>query len=130
MSAIYRFTISTDPITASDVAECNGLRATSAKSCAARKLARALIAAGAESAPIEAYGADGRLRYTAQSLWAFAAKTLSEEGPYLEWHREHPNAAPCTANFAAFLDWVVVRRLKAKERRGRALPPPGKRVAA
>jgi hypothetical protein len=126
----YRFTISTDPTTASDVVECNGLRATSAKSCAARKLARALIAAGAEDGPVQAFGQDDKLRYTVQSLWAFAAKTLTEDHLRLAWHAQHPNADVSGADFTAFLDWAALRRLKSRARRGTALPTTEKRVLA
>jgi len=61
-----------------DVAQCGDLVAQSLKSCAARDLARLLVAAGVEDGPIEARGTDGRLRYTVRSLYAFAKGTLRE----------------------------------------------------
>lgn len=70
--------ISTDRKTAADVAECGGLRATSSRFCAARKLARLMVENGAENGPVEARGADGELRYTVKSLHAFAKFTLTE----------------------------------------------------
>lgn len=71
-------TISIEPHTGADLATGGGLTARSLKSCAARKLARALVEAGAPDSPLEARGLDGRLRYTAPSLYAFSRKTLAE----------------------------------------------------
>jgi len=93
----HQFTISSQ-ITARgtqvyDVAQCSDLVAKSLKSCAARKLARAMIQAGAEDAPIEARGPDGKLRYTVRSLAAFAKFTI-QENPRINTVRwaEHPHA--------------------------------------
>jgi hypothetical protein len=61
-----------------DVATCGAYRAMSLKSCAARKLARDMVAAGEPDGPIEARGIDGKLRYTVSSLHAFAKFTLVE----------------------------------------------------
>lgn len=75
------FTISTNqssPFQVYDVARCGDVVAKSLKSCAARKLARLLIAIGTEDGPIEARGEDGKPRYTVKSLYAFARKTLVE----------------------------------------------------
>jgi hypothetical protein len=76
-----------------DVAQCGDLIAKSLKSCSARKLARDLIAAGAEDGPIEARGTDGKLRYTVKSLAAFA-KFTTQENPRIKVVRwtEHPHA--------------------------------------
>ena len=74
----YQFIISTDPKTAADVASCDGFTARSSRSCAARVLARMLVDAEYADGPIEARGTDGRLRYTARRLHAFAAKVLAE----------------------------------------------------
>lgn len=93
------FTISSQtqksPSQVYDVAQCGDLTAKSLKSCAARKLARAMIDAGAEDGPIEARGTDGRLRYTVKSLAAFAKFTITEN-PRIKVIRytEHPHAAP------------------------------------
>jgi hypothetical protein len=89
-------TISTEQRTfqAYDVATHGDLRAVSAKSCAARKLVRMMIEAGAEDGPVEARGLDGRLRYTVRSLHAFAKYALTENPrPRLIRWTPYPNAA-------------------------------------
>jgi hypothetical protein len=94
---IYQFILTTQTTPRGqqvyDVAQCGDLIAKSLKSCAARKLARDLIANGAEDGPIEARGTDGKLRYTVRSLAAFA-KFTTQENPRIKVVRwtEHPHA--------------------------------------
>lgn len=45
---------------------------------ATMKLARVLVEAGATDEPIEAWGSDGRLRFTSPSLHALARATIEE----------------------------------------------------
>ena len=78
MPSPYVFIITTDPRNGADLASCDGLSARSARGCAARALARMLIEAGREDGPVEARGADGRLRYTVRSVAAFARTALIE----------------------------------------------------
>lgn len=55
-----------------------------------RKLARALVEAGAPDCPVEARGTNGRLRYTAKSLHAFARWTITEpDAGRLQLQRYH-----------------------------------------
>jgi hypothetical protein len=88
----YRFEIATEPRTGADLAACGEYSARSLKSCAARKLARVLIAAGVPDGPIEAWRGVVRC-YTARSLAALSRTTLTENPriraiPY----RENPHA--------------------------------------
>lgn len=85
--------ISTDPTTGADIAGCGIHVARSAKSCAARKLARALVGSGMPDQKLEARGLyDQKLRYTIRSLHAFARKFVAETSgaPTLAWWQEHP----------------------------------------
>ena len=76
---MHTFIISeTEGLRAGDTATCEDLTARSTRSCAARALARKMVAAGIPDGPIEARGKDGRLRYTVRSPHAFAKFTLSE----------------------------------------------------
>jgi len=75
---IHRFIIGTERKTARDLAACGGVTEVSSRSCAARKLARTLVAAGEADGPILACGSDGVLCYRVNSLHAFARTTLRE----------------------------------------------------
>lgn len=76
----HRITISTLATSNSraDLASCGEFTARSARSCAARALARLMVSAGVEDGPVEARGTDGALRYTMKSLHNFAKFTISE----------------------------------------------------
>lgn len=74
----HTITIGTDPKTGADLAWCGTLAARSARSCAARNLARMLVDAGEADGPVTAIGADGAVRYHVPSLFAFAKRTLME----------------------------------------------------
>lgn len=73
-----------------DVATCGPYRAISLKSCAARKLARVMMAAGEPDGPIEARGPDGKLRYTVRALHAFGKTTIGEN-PAIHTKRHVPD---------------------------------------
>lgn len=88
-TAIHTFTISTNH-KHHDVATSGDLIATSARGCAARKLARMLVEAEAPEGPIEARGTDGRLRYTVRSLYAFAQTDLTEDPLRVRRYRAFP----------------------------------------
>jgi hypothetical protein len=81
------------PFRVYDLATCGELSARSLKGCAARSLARVLIAKGAQDGPIEARGEDGKLRYTVKSLFAFAKFSMTENPrPRLIRWTPHPHA--------------------------------------
>ena len=91
--AVHRFHIATEPNSGADLATCGPYAERSLKSCAARKLARTMVAAGEPDGPLEAYGPTGRLNYRVPSLRAFSKRTLSEEPRlHLSAHKEHPFA--------------------------------------
>jgi hypothetical protein len=97
----YRFEIATEPKTGADLASCvehafgmtcGEHKARSLKSCAARKLARVLIAAGMPDGPIEAWRGTVPC-YTARSLAAYARTTLEQDPRFrVIPHRENPYA--------------------------------------
>jgi len=86
-------TISLDRKTGADLARCGEYHTRSARSSAARALARQLIAAGFDPGPFEARGEDGRLRYSGPSLLEFSKWTLAEE-PRLRRVRFVPYGSP------------------------------------
>ena len=94
MMVCHTITIGTDPKTGADLAWCGSLSARSARSCAARGVARMLVEAGEADGPVSAIGADGAPRYTVPSLFSFARRTLLEN-PRLRSVLWHP------VNFAA-----------------------------
>ena len=75
---LYVITVGTHPKTYSDMASHGPLVATSARSCAARKLARLMNECGIPDGPIEARDADGKVRYRVKSLHRFAGRSLTE----------------------------------------------------
>jgi hypothetical protein len=79
----YRFVVSSESRTARDMAEWSDsargrVITTSARSCAARKLARLLVENAEPDGPVEAVGPAGDVRYTVGSLYAFAKGTIVE----------------------------------------------------